>query len=109
MGQMPDPGAKQSPNLMIYSQALWDATMADSIAENLKNNKTALIVHLNGSFHTENRLGIVEHLQKYRPNTKVLVITMLYAEDFQNFDRSKMNGLGDFVILTDAKVPRSGK
>jgi uncharacterized iron-regulated protein len=66
-----------------------------------------LIVHLNGAFHTENRLGTVEHLLKYKPKTKVLVVTMRYENDFKNFDKSKHTDLGDFVILTDASQPRS--
>jgi len=103
MGQTPDPVAKQSPTSMIYSQALWDATMAYSIAESLKKNKNELIVHLNGGFHTENRLGTVEHLLKYRPNTKVLVVTMRYEDDFKTFDKAKHTDLGDFVILTEPK------
>lgn len=97
--------ARHSP--MLAAQTLWDATMAFSIAENLKKNNNALIVHLNGSFHTENRLGTVEHLLKYEPKARVLVVTMRYEEDFQNFDKGKHAGLGDFVILTDAKQPRS--
>lgn len=108
MGAMNDSAIK-SPNPMLASQSLWDATMAFSIAEKLKADKNALVVHLNGSFHTENRLGTVEHLLKYKPNTKVLVITMRYEENFKNFDNSKHADLGDFVILTDAKAARSRK
>ena len=107
MGKMADPAGAHNP--MLASQSLWDATMAHSIAKSLKENKDKLIFHLNGSFHTENRLGTVEHLLKYRPQTKVLVITMRYENDFNNFDRSKHTDLGDFVILTDAKQPRSSK
>ncbi|HEX8288209.1 MAG TPA: ChaN family lipoprotein [Pyrinomonadaceae bacterium] len=94
---------------MLAAQALWDATMAYSIAENLNRHKNALVIHLNGSFHTENRLGTVEHLLKYQPKTKILVVTMRYDENFTNFDKAKHSDLGDFVVLTDAKVPRSQK
>ena len=96
---------KHSP--ILNAQALWDATMAFSIAEFLKSNKKSLIVHLNGSFHTENRLGTAEHLLKYRKDTKFLVVTMRYEDDFTKFDKSKHTDLGDFVILTDSKIPRS--
>jgi uncharacterized iron-regulated protein len=94
---------------IMDSQSLWDATMADSIAEFLKANKHPLVVHLNGSFHSENRWGIPDHLLKYRPKTKFLVVTIRYEQDFTKFDKDKHTGLGDFVILTDAKQPRSGK
>lgn len=92
---------------ILSSQSLWDASMAYWVSQNLKKNKNALVVHLNGAFHTENRLGTVEHLLKYRPKTKVLVVTMRYEEDFKNFNKEKHTGLGDFVILTDTKQPRS--
>jgi uncharacterized iron-regulated protein len=94
---------------ILDSQALWDATMAFSISEFLKKQKNALVVHLNGSFHTENRLGTAEQLLKLNPKSKILVVTMRYEEDFTKFDKAKHENLGDFVILTDSKTPRSYK
>lgn len=94
---------------IVESQSLWDATMAYSIAEFLKTNKQPLAVHLNGSFHSEKRWGIPDHLVTYVPQVKFVVITMRYEEDFTNFNKEKHTDLGDFVILTDAKQPRSGK
>jgi uncharacterized iron-regulated protein/outer membrane lipoprotein-sorting protein len=94
------PEAKLGMDNILSSQSLWDATMADAIARYLKKNKRALVVHLNGSFHTENRLGTVEHLLRYRKKTKALVVTMTDAADIKNFDKSKHTDLGDFVILT---------
>jgi uncharacterized iron-regulated protein len=102
-------GDNHSLTKILDSQTLWDATMAFSIAERLKNNKNSLIIHLNGSFHTENRLGAAEQLLTFSPKAKVLVITMRSEDDFTKFDKTKHTDLGDFVILTDAKVPRSFK
>jgi uncharacterized iron-regulated protein len=99
-------GANSTANL-IYSQALWDATMGNSVANYLSKNKGALVVHLNGGFHTEGRLGTIEQLLNYRPKTKAVVVTMEYVDDVTKFDLTKHKGLGDFVILTDAKQPRS--
>ncbi len=97
------------PSKILEAQALWDATMAFSIAEFTKKEKSALVIHLNGSFHTENRLGTAEQFLKLNPQAKITVITMRYEDDFKNFDKSKHENLGDFVVLTDAKVPRSFK
>lgn len=94
---------------MLNSQSLWDATMAFSIAEQLKHLKDPLIINLNGSFHSENRLGTPEHLLKYNKKAEFLVVTMRYEENFTTFDKTKHENLGDFVILTDSKVPRSQK
>jgi uncharacterized iron-regulated protein len=94
---------------ILDSQTLWDATMAYSISEELKSQKNALVVHLNGSFHTASRLGTVEQLFRYKKDVKALVVTMVIEENFQQFDMAKHKNLGDFIILTDAKQPRSKK
>jgi uncharacterized iron-regulated protein len=109
MGQTSDSTTPVKHSPMLNAQALWDATMAFSIFEYLKRAKNPLVVHLNGAFHTENRLGTPEHLLKYSPKTRFLVVTMRYEEDFANFDKTKHADLGDFVILTDAKLPRSSE
>lgn len=103
----PSPEAKMGLANILDSQTLWDATMAHSIAQFLNSNKNSLVVHLNGSFHTEKRLGTPEHLVKYAKKARFLVVTMRYEENFTSFDKSKHENLGDFVILTDAKQPRS--
>ena len=97
----------QAHSPMIDSQALWDATMAYSISQLFSSKSKPLIVHLNGSFHTEKRLGMPEHLQRYRPGAKFLVVTMKYVDDVSRFDLLKHLDLGDYVVLTDSAAPRS--
>jgi uncharacterized iron-regulated protein len=109
MGANQDPAAAAAHTPIVFSQALWDATMAWSVAESLKKNKGELVVHLNGGFHTENRLGTVEQLLRYRPKTRVIVVTIRYEDDFRTFDKARHTDLGDFVILTDSKAPRSAR
>lgn len=92
---------------ILDSQTLWDATMAYSLSDFLKKQRNALIVHLNGSFHTENRLGTAEQFLKLNPKAKIIIVTMHYEADFTKFDKARHENLGDFVILTDAKIPRS--
>lgn len=103
----PSPEAQMGIDKILSSQSLWDATMADSVARSLKKNKGSLVVHLNGGFHTENRLGTVEHFLRYRKKAKALVVTIKYVDDFKNFNKARDTDVGDFVILTDAKEPRS--
>ena len=103
----PSPEAQMGIDKILASQSLWDATMANSVFSFLKSHDKSLVIHLNGSFHTESRLGTVEHLMKYRPKTKALVVTIRYEDDFKTFDAAKHTDIGDFVILTDGKQPRS--
>ena len=103
----PSAEAQMGIDNILSSQSLWDATMAYWITDGLKRQKNALVVHLNGSFHTASRLGTVEHLLRYRPKTRAIVVTMKPETDFKSFDQAKYAGLGDFVVLTDGSVPRS--
>jgi uncharacterized iron-regulated protein len=103
----PSAEAQMGLDKILASQSLWDATMADSVYRFLKDRKNPLVVHLNGSFHTESRLGTVEHLLRYRPKTKALVVTIRYEDDFKSFVPERHKNLGDYVVLTDGKQPRS--
>lgn len=103
----PSAEAQMGLNNILMSQSLWDASMAYRVSEFLDDNKKGLVVHLNGGFHTESRLGTVEHLLKYRRKAKALVVTMRYEDDFKTFDAKKHTDIGDYVLLTDSKVPRS--
>ncbi len=103
----PSPEAQMGIDKILASQSLWDATMSNSVARYLKENKRALVVHLVGAFHTESRLGTIEHLLRYRPKTRAIVVTVRYEDDFKTFDKAKHTDIGDYVILTDAKQPRS--
>ncbi len=84
---------------LLEAQSLWDATMAFSISESLSRVKNPLIIHVNGAFHSEEGLGIPEHLKSYSPKARFIVIT-IRRENSLTFDPSKHLNLGDFVILT---------
>lgn len=86
---------------MIDSQALWDATMADSLSHFLKTRKRPLVLHLSGRFHSEQKLGTVEQFLHLLPQAKVCVVTTISSPSFPAFDAKAHSGLGDFVILTD--------
>lgn len=92
---------------MLAAQSLWDATMADSIHKSLKQHRNALVINLNGSFHSENRLGAPEHLLKYNPKTRIVVVTIKPSANFPNFDSATDRDTGDFVILTEPKSAAS--
>lgn len=104
--QSATPGTTAAPSAhsstLLEAQALWDATMAHSIAEHLKRTPGALVIHVNGKFHTEERLGTPEHLVRYRPNTKFFVITITPEKETNGADAKALSNAGDFVIVTDA-------
>jgi uncharacterized iron-regulated protein len=88
---------------LLAAQNLRDATMAFSVAGHLDRQPGALIVHLNGSFHSEGGLGAPEHLARYAPAARVLVVTFRPSE---SLDKAPDPGDDAFVILTDrAAIP----
>ncbi len=92
---------------LLDAQSLWDATMAHSIHEHLRRAPRSLALHVNGKFHSEERLGAPEHLARHRPQTNMLVVTIISDKSFPNFDANRFRRAGDFVIITDATLPRS--
>jgi uncharacterized iron-regulated protein len=91
----------------LAAQSLWDASMAHALAEMLKARKRALVLHVNGRFHSEERMGIPEHLARYRKAARVLTVTMLATRTFPEFSAERHGQLGDFIIITDGKLPRT--
>jgi uncharacterized iron-regulated protein len=86
---------------LLDGQSLWDAGMAYSIAQALMRQPAALVLQVNGGFHSEERMGIPTHLARYRPGTRVLVVSIYSGRGFPTFDAAQLGRLGDYVILTD--------
>ncbi len=99
-----DSGTSASgPSNMLLSQSLWDATMAHTIARYLMARPGDIVVHLVGGFHVEGKTGTPEALLTYRPGTDLRVIAVQPADDITVFS-SDYNGLGDYIVLTDAAL-----
>jgi hypothetical protein len=129
---------------MIQAQGVWDATMAWKIGRHYlleqqqlraqhqaqqvapqAGGRGGLLVHINGSFHSRSRLGIVERLLDYCSEQqagvgglqravaiappKVVVVTMAsWAADAARSELpSALSGACDFVVTTDGSVAPS--
>jgi len=92
---------------MLDAQSLWDATMAWSIADHMTRRPGAKVAHFVGGFHVEAGTGTPEHLSQYRPGTRMLIISVQSVDDPSTFDPDEHTGLGDFVVLGDASLPRT--
>ncbi|HNV97814.1 MAG TPA: ChaN family lipoprotein [Chitinophagales bacterium] len=92
---------------MIMGQSTWDATMAWSIAEYLKAHKGHKVLQVNGRFHSDEHYAVVTQLHNYRPKARSLVISSGSDENFPNIDWSQHKQNGDYIIITDPKVPRT--
>ncbi|HEX7316525.1 MAG TPA: ChaN family lipoprotein [Pyrinomonadaceae bacterium] len=91
---------------LLEAQTLRDASMAYAISEYLKRGRDPLVVQVNGTFHSEERMGVPEQLARYRSKARAVVVTIVPADTFPNFD-ADLGRLGDFVIITDPTVKGS--
>lgn len=105
MAEMMEAHGAHGPSMedLLAAQNLRDATMAFSVAEHLERAPGALVVHLNGAFHSEGGLGVPEHLARYAPGARTLVVTFRPTDDLTE---APAPGADAFVILTDrAAIP----
>ncbi len=95
-------GSAPSMANLLAAQNLRDAAMADALATALDARPGALVLHVNGTFHSEGGLGVPEHLARLRPGARALVVTMRPDAAFPVFDPAafRTDGTG-FVVVTD--------
>jgi uncharacterized iron-regulated protein len=99
-----NPHAQPNPHggaHLLEAQTLRDASMAYAISEFLKRGRDPLVMQVNGTFHSEGRMGVPEHLAHYRKRARAVVVTIVPDAGRTGFDAASMSALGDFVILTD--------
>ncbi|QHS56666.1 ChaN family lipoprotein [Mucilaginibacter sp. 14171R-50] len=95
-------------NLKIYqSQNVWDATMGWNIAQFLKAHKGYKVFQVNGGFHSEEKMGTAAQLKKYLPKVRIMNIAAYADDSFDNPDWTKFAKMGDYVILTNPKLPKT--
>jgi len=101
-------GHSDMPGMQMYqAQNLWDATMGWSIARFFRSHPDYKILQLNGGFHSEEKLGAAAQLEKYAPGIRILNIAAYADDSFDNPDWGKFSKNGDYIILTDPKLPKT--
>ena len=89
---------------IVQAQALKDATMAHLILKQLaKGNK---MLHLNGSYHSDNYEGIGWYLKQKQPNLKVAAITTVTQEDVEKLTDENKNK-ADFILVVPATMTKT--
>lgn len=94
---MREMGSSSIPPGMIEAQALWDASMADSLVKSL--TRMDRVVHVTGYFHVQHGLGTVERVRDLT-DTKVMTVVVLPSEQRERLGEGQ-TGLADLVVLSD--------
>ena len=83
------------------AQLLRDNTMADRVIKALEAFPGHQVIHLTGTFHAEDRLGMVAVLEQKRPDLDVAVITPVFWRPGDDLDRllEANQGKGDYLYF----------
>ncbi len=92
-----------TPNL-AKAQAIKDATMAHFIIQNWQPGK--LVVHFNGSFHSDNFDGIFWYLKKQNPDLKILTISSVEQDTIENLIKENQK-LADYIICIPSDMTKT--
>ena len=85
------------------AQCVKDETMAESIVmARAKAKPGAIVVHFNGSFHSDYGHGVVDRVQRRVPGISTAVISAIPVDDVANADVAPQAGRGNYLIF----VPR---
>lgn len=88
------------------AQAIKDATMANSIVKVWQ--KDQLVIHYNGSYHSDRHMGIIWYLNKYNPSIKVATIATVQQDDIDKMSADSKDA-ADFVIVIPSSMTRTYK
>jgi len=86
------------------AQAIKDATMAKSISKYWQKGK--VVLHFNGSYHSERHMGIIWYLNKVNPSLKVVTIATLLQDNIDKMDEDNIDK-ADFVIVIPSSMTRT--
>lgn len=89
------------------SQCVKDETMGESIARALASAQAkgpnALVVHMNGAFHTDFALGTAERAMRRAKDAKHMVISVVPVPNLDAIDAKSMRKRADYLVFTLGK------
>lgn len=84
------------------AQCLKDETMAESIVRARQAWPGWMVVHFNGGFHSDHRLGAVERLARRLPHARIAVVAVVPVADPAAANPAEHAGKGDYVVFVPA-------
>lgn len=106
MGDMSGHGMQLTPeqvDQMVWrtyeAQCVKDETMGEAVAA-AHLERRALVIHANGSFHSDYRFGTAERAKWRAPSARIAVVSFVPVPDLDTVDARAQRKLGDYVVFT---------
>ena len=114
MGDMSGHGMTLTPEqvtAMVWrtyeAQCVKDEAMAESIVRARAEHNT-LVIHANGAFHSDYRLGTAERVKRRDPRARQIVVNFAPVSDLDTANGRERRRIGDYVVFTLAPAPAPG-
>ena len=109
----PDPRQQALVERFYLAQCLKDETMAESIVARFgptnrsgETRSQPLIVHFNGAFHSDFRLGTASRIERRAPQQRLKVVTLLPVADLDQLDPKPERKRADYLVYTMRPRPK---
>jgi len=103
MRMMNNHGGEGSTKL-VQAQAIKDATMAHFIATSWEEDH--LFLHFNGSYHSDNKEGILWYLERYRPGLNVHTISTVSQKNVDTL-LEEHSGKADYILCVPNNMTKT--
>lgn len=117
--KQPDAKEQEAQRAMVerfyQAQCVKDETMAESIAKHVESQTAAatksVVVHFNGAFHSDYRLGTTSRTVRRLPKAKVKVVSIVPVDDLDTVKADEFRKRGDYIVfaLKPAKAATDNK
>ena len=87
------------------AQCVKDETMAESIARARGDASAPLVIHYNGSFHSDFGEGTAERTRRRLPDAKIIVISAVPVASLDSLDAGAIRKQGDWLLFVLRKRP----
>ena len=93
--------AREMTDRFYLAQCVKDDTMAESIAGayNRSMEPKPLIVHFNGAFHSDYRLGTAARVRTRLEKARAAVVSIVPLEQLDSIDAAEYRDRGDYIVF----------
>jgi uncharacterized iron-regulated protein len=115
-GAMGEKGSEAEARAMVerfyQAQIVKDETMAESIARafSAELEKKPIVVHFNGAFHSDYRLGTAARTRRRLPKARIQIVSIVPLHTLESIKADDYRKRGDFIVFayTPAKAEKQG-
>lgn len=103
-GEAGGAGPADAMQWLYSAQNLWDNTMGWSCAAALERYPGALVLHVNGGFHSKYGQGTVEQVELRRPGVRIATISVIPTADLRSADLRDAGRAADYLVFAEARA-----